>query len=236
MIRPTCLRYVFSFLTSLRTGRRTAYYCAAAGVLIFVVSGYLEGRWTGRWHASADLKASVARLDDVPRQIGDWDSTDSELDPESREATGAEGFLLRQYMDQRGTRFTILLVCGRPGPVSVHTPDICYQGIGAIVGDPDNRTIELRDAREDAEFKVIRVRGADNQQAQGRLEVYWSWNAHGRWENPKNPRFAFARYSYLYKLYVIRNMEQNELAEDNPATEFLQKLLPALDKALFPQT
>jgi hypothetical protein len=138
-------------------------------------------------------------------------------------------------MDPRGTRFTILLVCGRPGPVSVHTPDICYQGIGAIVGDPDNRTVELGEDHEDAQFKVIRVRGADNRQAQGRQEVYWSWNARGRWENPKFPRFAYARYPHLYKLYVMRNVEPSELPEDNPAPDFLQKLLPELDKALFPQ-
>ena len=25
---------------------------------------------------------------------------------------------------------TALILCGRPGPVSIHTPDVCYRGLG----------------------------------------------------------------------------------------------------------
>ena len=31
---------------------------------------------------------------------------------------------------------SVLLVCGRPGPVSVHTPDVCYAGVGYAMENP----------------------------------------------------------------------------------------------------
>lgn len=224
-----------SCLAALRGNRKVIYASIVAGFGVLVLAGYLEGRWTGRWQGQAKMADAVARLDNVPKQIGDWDSTDAELDPDQREASGADGFLLRQYMNARGSRVALLLVCGRPGPVSVHTPDVCYQGIGAIVGDPDDRTIKLGEDGDQADLKAIRVRSAADRPVQGRLEVFWTWNARGRWENPRNPRMAFARFSHLYKLYLIRNVEQGELEEDDPSPAFLKLLLPELNKALFPE-
>ena len=41
------------------------------------------------------------------------------------------GYLLRTYTHRiSGETFQVLLVCGKPGPTSLHPPDVCYQGAG----------------------------------------------------------------------------------------------------------
>jgi len=211
------------------------YLAIAAGLGILLVTGYLHGRWTGRWHFAGDVTDAVARLDAVPQVIGDWEGEDGELDVHQREASGADGFLVRTYTNNVGNRFTVVIVCGRPGPVSVHSPEVCYSGTGSIVSPAEDRTIEFPEPSTNADFKVIRVESSEQRVFPTRTEVYWSWNAHGQWETPPSPRMKFARYPYLYKLYVIRNVERGEENEDNPGPAFLKVLLPELEKALFPK-
>jgi hypothetical protein len=211
------------------------YFAIAAGLGLLLITGYLHGRWTGRWHFAGDVQDAVARLDAVPHKIGDWEGEDAELDAQQREVSGGDGFLVRRFTNSLGTKITVLIVCGRPGPVSVHSPEVCYQAVGAIVNAPESRTIEFPEPHDDATFKVIRVQNAEDQVLPTRLEVFWTWNAHGKWETPSSPRLTFARYPYLYKLYVIRTVERGEEDADNPTPDFLKLLLPELEKALFPE-
>ena len=44
---------------------------------------------------------------------------------------GIKGCVYRRYRNPRtGESVSVLLVCGRGGPISVHTPDVCYAGAG----------------------------------------------------------------------------------------------------------
>ena len=68
-----------------------------------------------------------------------------------------------------------------------------------------------------------------------RLRVYWSWNATGRWIVPNDPRVAFAPRPFLYKLIlVLRTGEGLEQYANDPQLEFMNQLLPELEKTLFP--
>jgi hypothetical protein len=45
---------------------------------------------------------------------------------------------------------------------------------------------------------------------------------------------AFAGQSFLYKIYVVRQVSTTEESQEtDPALEFLQALLPELQKSLF---
>jgi hypothetical protein len=211
------------------------YFAIVGGLGLLLVTGYLHGRWTGRWHFSNDVQDAVARLDAVPQSIGDWEGEDGELDERVREVSGAHGFLLRRYTNVRA-KITVLVVCGHPGPVAVHSPEVCYQSAGATVSPAGERTIEFPEPHPNADFKVIRVDSTEQNARPTRLEVLWTWNCRGRWETPTSPRLTFARYPYLYKLYVIRNVEKDEEENDNPTPAFLNLLLPELEKALFPES
>ena len=54
-----------------------------------------------------------------------------DMPAEAYEAAAAEleGWLARRYLHRRtGVVVHVLLLCGRPGPLSVHTPEVCYYG------------------------------------------------------------------------------------------------------------
>src|SRR5690349_8005042 len=94
-------------------------------LLLIVGTGVVHGMRTGRWQPSAALTDAVARLDTVPMRIGDWEGEDTPL--AGREPPGVAAHLCRRYTNTRtGEAVTMFLVCGRPGPVSIHTPDVCY--------------------------------------------------------------------------------------------------------------
>ena len=63
--------------------------------------------------------------------------------------------------------------------------------------------------------------------------VYWSWSADGAWNAPSGPRYAFARYRALYKLYVIPNVLEDDTLNAGYAVDFLKVFIPELDKTLF---
>ena len=100
-------------------------------LLILVTSGAITGIWTRRWETPPELAArNLASIGLVPETIGDWTGLSQQLDPRVMEIAEIDGYLMRRYVNDRGDAVSVLLVCGRPGPISVHTPDICYAGIG----------------------------------------------------------------------------------------------------------
>src|SRR5262245_10682764 len=102
----------------------------AAGLL--ALDGYVYGLWTNRWQTSQAIPAAVARLDQVPMAFGDWQGENLEpLSAREVEQAGFEGYISRVYKNRRtGSALNVLLACGRAGPMSVHTPDVCYRGRG----------------------------------------------------------------------------------------------------------
>lgn len=204
-----------------------------AATVLMIVADVVHGTWTDRWGPSTERENAVKRLADVPLLIGDWDGQTREIDPSEFEVARIDGYLMRDYVNRRtGSHVSILLVCGRPGPVSVHTPDVCYRGAGyESVAAPAEYAVPL-DSSE-AHFWTAKFRKQESA-VPVQLRVFWSWSADGQWAAPEKPRWTFARSRALYKLYVIRQLLPTEepLAHD-PAVEFMRALIPELKKALF---
>src|SRR5438105_7726947 len=84
-------------------------------------SGALHGVRTNRWAPSGALERATARLADLPMTVGDWDGQADELDARQAALAEVSGSVLRRYVNRRtGAVVSVLLVCGRPGPVSLH--------------------------------------------------------------------------------------------------------------------
>ena len=175
--------------------RSLVIWCSA--LVLLVGSGVVQGRLIGRWTTDDRLGEAAARLDQFPRELGTWKGTDETLDTREMEKAGITRAILRSYRDSRsGTTLKVMLICGKPGSVSVHTPEVCYAGEGyQLTREPSTpfpgfvmADMERRDA------PVL-----------DRLRVYWSFNAEGRWESPTNPRLTFAAKPFLYKLYVLHS-------------------------------
>jgi hypothetical protein len=195
-------------------------------------AGAVHGLWTNRWAAPAALERGAARMADLPMTLGDWDGQAEALDGRQLAAADVSGHLLRRYVNRRtGAVVSVLLLCGRPGPISVHTPEVCYRGTG--YDQVGVRTKHALDGQA-GELWVSRFQ-KQPAAAPESLRVLYAWNAAGKWEAPASPRSAFARYPALYKLYVIRPLvRDDEPLEEDPVLELLRGLLPALEKALFP--
>jgi Protein of unknown function (DUF3485) len=205
------------------------------GALVLLANGFLAGLWTNRWHRPVELETGISRLLDVPMMIGDWHARSEELEASVLARAGADGYFLRSYENRlNGKKITVLLMCGRPGPVALHEPDICYRGAGYY----QNGAIAVwpqKDGNEStsAEFKRGKFSKSDATDVTS-VRLEWSWSAGGRWLAPANPRVAFAHSPLLYKLYVIQTeTPSSERSDEETCKDFLEQLLPALDSALF---
>jgi hypothetical protein len=203
------------------------YLPAAVACLLVLVCGVVHGFWTDRWRPPAETAAAAARMADLPLRLGDWDGQDLEL--KGTQPGGTAGALERKYVNRRtGEALTIYLVCGRPGPVAIHTPDVCYGSSGYEIG-PRSKA-GPRDGGEFWTADASRSTATD----ETRLRVYWAWNAGGGWSAPDDARLAFVRAPVLYKLYVQRELTgEGRAAQEEPCLAFLRVLLPELDRALF---
>jgi hypothetical protein len=198
-------------------------------------SGLLCGLHTNRWGEPAQLQAAAARLDAVASELGDWQGTPADLDARALQAAEVTGHLARHYVHRRtGGEITVILLCGRPGPLAVHTPDVCYRGAGyAALGEPQKHTVTGVAAVGDADFWTAQF--AKQGPAPEPLRIFWAWGDDGTWHASDTPRITFARSGALYKLYLVhRSSRLGEPLQDDPCLAFFRVLLPELRKRLSP--
>jgi hypothetical protein len=203
---------------------------------LVVLAGIAHGLWTDRWGVSGERQAAAERLARLPLTIDNWDG--EEIIPDPRELARARvvGALVRRYVQRRtGREVSVFLVCGRPGPVSVHSPDICLTGSGyRMLGTPQRRTVPGDPPGGEAECLTAEF-AKESVAAGDRQRVYWTWAAAGVWQAPDRPRLVFGRYPNLFKLYVIHRVSRTgEPPADDPYLDFLRALLPELHRCLFP--
>jgi hypothetical protein len=205
----------------------------ATGMVLVLAAGLVHGLWTDRWSDNADLEAAAARLREVPRDIGDWAGQDQEIDPARVARAEAAGILSRTFAGPDGQKVSVVLLCGRFGPLAVHTPDICYGGTGyEMLGAPARFNVPLS-GTSSAEVWTARFHRPESPGG-APLRVVWAWSAGKGWLAPTMPRWTFRREPVLYKLYVAREITRpDEPAEQDPCFAFLRAWLPPVNAALF---
>jgi hypothetical protein len=208
-----------------------------SAIPLLLAYGVAEGLWTDRWRLSPELEEAPAKLARVPERVGPWRGQELELDPRQAQQAELRAWLLRRYVHrQTGEVLTVLLVCGRPGPVTVHGPEVCYPGAGFVpAGGRVRHEVEAEGLSGPAELWAERYEkgGALPEY----LQLYYGWNPGGGWVAADRPRFAFARARALYKLYVVRQVSRrDEPAEQDPVPDFLRLFLPEVDRCLFPRS
>jgi exosortase len=216
--------------------RQSRVIPVVVAISVIVATGLVHGFRENRWGLARKLELARTRLDRVPMTIGNWKGRPATVDRRAMLAAGLDGFFLRSYeKETTGNGLTLLLVCGRPGPVSVHTPEICYPGAGyeMVQARPAGIRIgnELGGDFVMADFERRETIPAD------RLKIYWAWNASGTWTVPDSPRIALAPYPVVYKMYLISAVnKERKMGTDHEMTDFLGQLLPELRAVLFPGT
>ncbi len=200
--------------------------------VIVVAGGVVYGLQTDRWGPSSQLDHALTRLTHLPVAVGDWHGEDLPHDLEASRSVGVKGYVSRKYTNAL-TRESVsaLVVCGRGGPISVHTPDQCYVRSGfPQLAETTTKQVEVA-GRKHA-FRVARFgkSGIGGNQ----MEIYWAWSRDGQsWEAPNDTRMAFARQPFLYKVYVVRNYVAGTRGENaETCVEFMQRALPDFASAL----
>jgi hypothetical protein len=205
----------------------------AAGMVLVLAAGLVHGLWTDRWSNNADLEAAAGRLRAVPLDLESWTGRAQEFDTERIARAEAAGHLSRIYEGPDGQKVSVVMLCGRFGPLAVHTPDICYGGAGyEMLGVPARFNVPLSETSR-AEVWTARFHRPGSP-GDPPLRVVWAWSAGKGWLAPKLPRWTFRREPVLYKLYVAREMSRaDEPAESDPCFAFLRVWLPRVDTVLF---
>jgi Protein of unknown function (DUF3485) len=208
------------------------------GLAIILATGVVHGILTDRWGLSNEPASSAAKLATVPTEIGEWKSEPlPDLDEQTLTVGEIAGYLNRSFVNSRtGARLSVLIVCGRPGPISQHSPEVCMGGEGFEVTKKEIDTkfpsAELPDAPQ---FWAGVFKKTDVASTGAFRRVFWAWSTDdGVWTAPEHPRTKFAGKKALYKLYIVHPMNNaNDSPDNSPAHELAKALLPQLQKSLF---
>ncbi len=181
----------------------------------------------------AALSAAALRLQQIPGQIGAWTSAAEKIDDRELRLAEISAFIRREYRHaETGRAVSLTILCGPAGPMSVHPPTACFEGVGyslisgpTVVGitDDTEQTISLKKASfrlQDSSLSEV-------------VRVFWGWSIDGEWDAPGSPRMSYRGQPWLYKLYVVDRAY--EATEDLAQSEaFLREALPEIRKALKP--
>jgi hypothetical protein len=204
-----------------------------AGAGLLVASGFVHGVWTNRWSVAGELHNASARLEALPMKLGDWEGQANEFDARQLQVAEAAGHVSRRYVHRRtAAEVSLLVLAGRPGPLSVHRPEVCYVGSGfKQVGEAERWEGPAASPVQGSTFWASRFTRSGA--APQTLRVLYAWGPAGDWVAAKNPRLEFARLPALYKLYVVRRLSTpDEPLDKDPALDFLRTAVPELRRCL----
>jgi hypothetical protein len=207
-----------SYILALSAGGLTA---------VSLLVGVVHGRLTNRWGPQPDMEEASRRLESMPEDIEGWhcDPHSPPLDERVKEMLQCQGSLNRVYENVKtGQTVSVVVLLGPAGPISVHTPEICYSSQDyQIASDRVAYTIDSQQDLWDLRLKA-KEGGAP-------LRVLYAWTNDGNWDATANPRFAFGGRPLLYKIQLAGPVP-NETSDQDACRDFLDAFLPVLRKHL----
>lgn len=205
-----------------------------AGIAALLVGKFADNAVNGfALEDSNALNTAVKRIQNVPESIGNWTSTSSTLTEREIEVAGIEGYIRRAYRNAKtGYRINLTLLCGQSGPMSVHPPTACFEGVGyTLISGPTVTSVKHNEILSGEMNRSSFRQG--NASVPEIVRVFWGWGTDGGWSAPSNPRFKFRGQTFLYKLYVTDNWLEDTGRTPLPQIEsFLEDALPTIATAL----
>jgi hypothetical protein len=212
--------------------RRLFLALAWVALLLGTVSGaWFHGQMNNRWGAPAlDLAASRI-VQPLPDRFGNWRLVEeTPFSEDVIEILQCPAYICRNYRnDQTGDTINVLVVVGRAGPISVHTPEICYSNADyQVVGD--RTALNVRDhAQQEHSLWDVRLEANDVNATQ--LRVLYGWSTGGSWMASPRARFEFGGAPYLYKIQLAASATE-EIEDVDIFRQFLELFLPELQQRL----
>lgn len=198
----------------------------AAGLAITIATGAVCGHVSQRWGAQPDLVAAGQHLKSLPPKIGSWQLVqEDEMSESEIQMLSCAGYVNRTYIDQAsGNTVTLAIYVGPSGPISVHTPEVCYSSRDYTL-ESERKRVDFKDSNN-LEHALWSTTFRSNNAVGERLRVYYGWLADDVWTAADSPRFSFAGSPMLFKLQIAAPVPPGKSGEgDDPCQAFLQELL-----------
>jgi hypothetical protein len=204
-----------------------SYFVALiAGGLILssTLVGIVHGRLTNRWGVQPDMKEAARRLENTPLEVEGWQLvSEAELGQTVVEMLQCKGSLNRVYKSVKtGDYVSFVVLLGPPGPIAVHTPEICYSSRDYRI--EKDRSAWL--ANDTDQLWDLGLKAKNEREAP--LRVLYGWTSDGEWKATDDPRFAFAGQPMLYKIQLAGPPAKGE--GQDACKDFLTAFLPLLRK------
>jgi hypothetical protein len=217
---------------------RLMFMLTAAGFLAATLaSGWLHGTLANRWGQGDQLTLAAARLDgDLPPRLGPWRLAKTlPMDSEVRKSLQCCAALHGIYTnDQTGDSVIIAVLAGPSGPLSVHTPEICYSAADyELAGERQQWTVRDKQGQSHG---LWTIHANSRHATRPNLRVVYGWSSGGPWQAVQRPRFALAGLPVVYKLQLAgpAREDQREQALD-PSHDFLTRFLAEIQPRLIDQ-
>jgi hypothetical protein len=198
-----------------------------------LLGGTIQGRMSRRWGGATEFPKLADQLKKLPTEIGPWHMRASQpLSAAAAAVLECAGYVSRQYENrQTGEVVTMAVLLGPAGPISVHTPDVCYSSQEYTIHQSPERTNFSRN--QSGQDELWRTTLRSTRLEAGYLRVYYGWSSGDSWSAPADARFKFVGRPYLYKLQVAGPLPSppDEKAVD-PGFRFVTELLPVLKQHL----
>ena len=209
------------------------YQQLIAGLLamgLTVASGAAIGKMSNRWGPSQTSLAAARKLEEFPEQFGNWKLKSSEgMSETAVKMLECSGYISRVYKNQEsGESVNLAVIVGPSGPISVHTPEVCFSS-------RDHKTLESRKptavGASGDQFWAMTFESNDVNA--NLIRVYYGWTPGNQWEATENPRFSFAGCPYLYKIQLASHIPAGtDLTNTDPCKNFLEDFIPKIESYL----
>jgi hypothetical protein len=205
----------------------------ALAIGLTLVSGMIHGRLTQRFSPSDAVAAAAARLSELPAVAGPWRRQEIQpLGDEVVEMLQCAGYISQTYVHEgTGATVRMALLLGPPGPISVHTPEVCYSSKDYTI-ENERQRVRIR-AKQKPDEELWQMTFRHNDVRGERMSVAYAWNDGSGWSAPSQPRFTYGGRPYLYKLQLAGQLPANaDDMRDDPCRQFLAEFLPVADQYL----
>jgi len=202
-----------------------------------LASGAMQGRMRGRWGPASAMVTAGQLLETFPTEFGDWKLLrNGELGEDATNQLEPTGWLVRTYENRKtGTEVSAILLVGPPGPISVHTPEVCISSQQYKIIEP-RRSVTLGDTGAGSPQHTFWAATFQSTDVVGSLlRTYWAWTTDGTWQAAKGARYRFAGEPYLYKVQVSASYPPGaDFEHDDSCRDFLADFVKAAPAYLKP--
>jgi hypothetical protein len=200
--------------------------------------GFVQGRISNRWGMRSDAELAAERLRRrLPNEVGNWRvRSDDKLPDPVAKILQCPAYITRVYEHQQtGDVVNVAVLLGPPGPISVHTPEVCYSSRD-YTPDGDRRLATVKDLAGKEHTLWHLPLKANNLEASS-LRIFYGWSTGARWGATEYPRFSFGGLPHLYKLQVaVTSHPASEAIEFDAGKDFLECFLPQLQPQMVEAT